>query len=466
MDSSATVLVVDDEERFHENVARALSSVRGLRRLAAYNVFQARDILHHENVDVVLLDLNMPGVRGDTLLAELKPDIEAGRMEIVVISANESVQSAVSCTKSGAFDYILKSAEVYRQVELLIKRALDHRRQRRAALVARAAVDAEEFVTNLMSSSQADAKKAVYRANEFAASRVPVLIEGAPGSGVEHLAHFLHLQSARSQSAFVVLDAKRLAPGELNTMLAGGSSASRPAAAPSDAPNPSNNSKPSELELADGGTLFLDGIEYVDPRVQRQLVPLMLGVSDGSDTAARRFDVRIVAACGDGKAATLDSAVRQLLDLSKLRLPRLTERREDIPALLEWSAERRLVRAARPRWAPEAIRALQDYDWPRNVSELEELVVQLGATRAGAVIALADLPFQVVVQHLTRRAGERPTVGEGGGGKLYEMAMAHFQHTLLHHVLLSHGGDAVKAAASLGVPVAMLRRELNLPGRD
>jgi DNA-binding NtrC family response regulator len=455
MDSSATVLVVDDEERFHENVARALSSVRGLRRLAAYNVFQARDILHHESVDVVLLDLNMPGVRGDTLLQELRPDIEAGRMEIVVISANESVQSAVLCTKFGAFDYILKSAEVYRQVELLIKRALDHRRQRRAALVARAAIDAEEFVTHLVSSSSADAKKAVYRANEFAASRVPVLIEGAPGSGVEHLAHFLHLQSARSQSAFVVLDAKRLAPGELKGMLAGGTAAS---GAPGSAA-----AKPSELELADGGTLFLDGIEHVDPRVQRQLVPLMLGVSDGSDNAARRFDVRIIAACGDGKAATLDSAVRQLLDLSKIRLPRLAERQEDIPRLLEWSGERRLVRAARPRFSPEAIRALMDYDWPRNVSELEELVVQLGATRAGAVIALADLPFQVVVAHLTRRASERPTVGEGGGGKLYEMAMAHFQHTLLHHVMISHGGDAAAAAEALGVPIVMLKRELGLP---
>jgi DNA-binding NtrC family response regulator len=460
MDSSATVLVVDDEERFHENVARALSSVRGLRRLAAYNVFQARDILHHESVDVVLLDLNMPGVRGDTLLQELKPDVEAGRMEIVVISANESVQSAVSCTKSGAFDYILKSAEVYRQVELLIKRALEHRRQRRAALVARAAVDAEEFVTNLVSSAAPEAKKAVYRANEFAASRVPVLIEGAPGSGVEHVAHFLHLQSSRSQAAFVVMDAKRLAPGELNAMLARGAG-TKPG--PSDAP-PAG--RPSELELADGGTLFLDSIEHLDPRVQRQLVPLMLGVSDGSDNAARRFDVRIVAACADGKAATLDSAVRQLLDLSKLRLPRLSERRDDIPLLLEWSAERRLVRAARPRWAPEAIRALQDYDWPRNVSELEELVVQLGATRAGAVIALADLPFQIVVAHLTRRADERPTVGENGGGKLYEMAMAHFQHTLLHHVLLAHGGDPSKAAAALGVPLGMLKKELNLPGGD
>jgi DNA-binding NtrC family response regulator len=452
MDSSATVLVVDDEERFHENVARALNSVRGLRRLAAYNVFQARDILHHENVDVVLLDLNMPGVRGDTLLQELRPDIEAGRMEIVVISANESVQSAVLCTKFGAFDYILKSAEVYRQVELLIKRALDHRRQRRAALVARAAVEAEEFVTNLVSSTSAEAKKAVYRANEFAASRVPVLVEGAPGTGVEHLAHFLHLQSARSQAAFVVMDAKRLGVGELQQMLAGGVGAA-----------PSVPAKPSELELADGGTLFLDGIEHVDPRVQRQLVPLMLGVSDGSDNAARRYDVRIIAACGDGKAAGLDSAVRQLLDLSKIRLPRLAERRDDIPALLDWSAERRLVRAARPRFSPEAIRALQDYDWPRNVSELEELVVQLGATRAGAVIALADLPFQVVVAHLTRRASERPSVGEGGGGKLYEMAMAHFQHTLLHHVMISHGGDAESAAAALGVPVTMLKRELGLP---
>jgi hypothetical protein len=78
------------------------------------------------------------------------------------------------------------------------------------------------------------------------------------------------------------------------------------------------------------------------------------------------------------------------------------------------------------------------------------------------VIALADLPFQVVVAHLTRRASERPTVGEAGGGKLFEMAMAHFQHTLLHHVLLAHGGETSQAAAALGVPVEMLRKELGL----
>src|SRR4029079_13334112 len=132
----------------------------------------------------------------------------------------------------------------------------------------RAAVEAEEFVTNLVSSASPEAKKAVYRANEFAGSRVPVLIEGAPGTGVEHLAHFLHLQSARSQAAFVVLDARRLGAGELQQMLAGGAAAA------------SGPARPSERERADGGTLFLDGIEHVDPRVQRQLVPLMLGVSD------------------------------------------------------------------------------------------------------------------------------------------------------------------------------------------
>ncbi len=446
--SSATVLIVDDEERFHENLARALKSVRGLRRLAAYNVFQAREVLKHETVDVVILDLNMPGVRGDQLLQELRPDIDAGRMEIVVVSGNDSVESAVLCTKYGAFDYILKSAEVYRHIELLINRALDHRRQRRAALVARSAVDAQQFVANLTASSSPEAKKLVLRADEFAPTRVPVLIEGAAGTGVEHIAHFLHVNSPRAQAAFVVMDVARLAPGELNTMLAGGATA---------------DGKPSELELADGGTLFFDGIEHLDPRVQRQLVPLMLGVSDGSDTAAHKFDVRVIAACADGKASGLDSAVRQLLDLSKLRLPRLVDRRADIPSLLAWSAERRLVRAARPRFSDEAVAALKDYDWPRNIAELEELVVQLGATRAGAVITLADLPFQVVVAHLTKRVREMPTAG-GGGGKLYEMAMAHFQHTLLHHVLIAHGGNTTRAAETLGIPVATLRRQLNLKG--
>src|SRR5262245_8917810 len=128
-----TVLVVDDEPAFQETVARFLT---GVRRITAYNGWQALQALSKHHVDVVLLDLNLPDTTGLKLLAEIRA--ERDDLEVIIITSHTELKNAVECVKAGAFDFLAKSYENYQQINDHVARALEHRRRRRAEILARA----------------------------------------------------------------------------------------------------------------------------------------------------------------------------------------------------------------------------------------------------------------------------------------------------------------------------------------
>jgi DNA-binding NtrC family response regulator len=446
MPSSATVLVVDDEPRFHETLDRVLKTST-LRRLSAFNCFQAREILRHERVDVVLLDLSLPGMRGDEFLAELNPEVKAGRMEVLVITSDGTTQSAVRCAQSGAFDYLTKSAEVYKQVPLLVERALEHRRRRRATLVARSARQAQEYMVQLVRSRSPQVLEVARRAHELAGGTSPVLIEALEGAGTPRLAHFMHLQSPRAEDPFVFTNLGRLALEDADAALT----------------TPPPPGELSDMELADGGTLYVAGIERLSEASQRALVALVdRGEAPGS---RRQLDVRLIASTVPGAQGVVPELLA-LFERARIALPPLSERRQDIAMLLEWSASRRLPKQSQPRLAPAAVEALARYSWPRQLAELEELVMQLAAAPPGEVVELADLPFQVAVEHLTQQAREQASARRGG---LYRAALEQFQRMLIRQVLRAHDGHRHRAAEALGIPYATFKRkvrELGLSDED
>jgi DNA-binding NtrC family response regulator len=438
--STATVLVVDDEPRFHETLDRALRET-SYRRLAAYNVFQARDILRHEPVDVVLLDLGLPGARGDELLAELGDAILGGRTEVVMVTSDRSTTTAVRCAHAGAFDFVEKTAELYEQMPLVIHRALEHRRQRRTALAARAAKAAQEHIVPLVRSASPEVKSLVRRLHTVAGTIAPALIEAADGLGVEHLAHYLHLQSPREGNPFVVIDLSRLGPSEADAQLL---------TAPIDG-------AVSDIELADGGTLYLAAVDRLSVQGQGALVRL-LASGESPSSRGHRLDVRVVASTARPDALSLE--LSSLFGVQHLRVPTLRERSEDVPMLLEWSAERRLPPGLRPRFTGEALWALRAYSWPGQLRELEELVTQLGAARGGGVVELTDLPFPIAVEYLGQRAS-----GEAGAGRsLYRAAVSQFHRLLFGQVLKQHGGNRRAAARALGIPYPTFKRKVRQLG--
>jgi DNA-binding NtrC family response regulator len=440
----ATVLCVDDEPRFHETLDRALQGT-DYRRVAAYNVFQARDILHHDAVDVVLLDLGLPGARGDELLGELGGAIQSGRLEVLMLTGEASYSMAVRCAQAGAFDYVTKSAELFRDLPLLIRRALEHRVKRRAALAARTERATHDVIAQLIRSSVPNVHDVVTRLHQAAGTRAPVLVATDDTTLSEPLAHFVHLQSPRADGPFVTVDLSRLSSADADAVVAAG-------------PNPQALS---DVELADGGSLFLAGVDRLSERGASALVRL-LAAGELPAAPGRRIDVRLIASVPAASRAAVVPELAALCADGWLDVPGLAQRRADIPMLLEWVAGCRLPPHERPRYSGEALTALKGYSWPGQLGELTDVVLQLGAQRLVQPVALRDLPFAIAVEYYAARAGMTSIEGRSP----YREAVRQFHRVLFTRTLRAHHGDRRAAARSLGIPFPSFVRKLRQLGED
>jgi DNA-binding NtrC family response regulator len=425
------VLLVDDEPGVHEAVIRHLERP-GLARLEhAYNVFQANDVLARTPIDLILLDLDLPGERGETLLDRVQPDIRGGRFEVVMLTSDGGVPSAVRCARLGALDYLTKTAEAYASLGKTLEAAMASRRHRRAAATHVWHDETQALVLNLTRSRVPAARTLTARLNELAASPGPVLIEARPGQKAAHLAHYLHSRSQPSEALFVALDARASSSDStLKTLERPQAPVERLAA----------------WALSDSGTLFIENIDQLDHSGRGVLEHLL----NENGTA------RVVVAVAPGQATGLGhDAWRRLRDRRVTAVP-LSERRADVPLLVELWRERQVSPA--PRFSADAIAALQEYHWPRDLEELEELLAGLALHLGAEQVELADLPLPVIAPLLARRAAARSSYGQ-----VYERSMKLLERELFRHVLARHHGDQRLAAAELGISLALFRRQLGEP---
>src|SRR5436305_457740 len=447
------ILVVDDELDIRELVAGVLED-EGYETRVAADSDAALEAIAVRRPSLVLLDVWLQGSRLDglQLLDEIKrrdPSIP-----VLVISGHGNLDTAVAAIRRGASDFIEKPFEAERLL-LMVARATETERLRREVASLRAVTG---LGTDLQGTSTAiNTVRATLKRVASTGSRV--LITGGAGVGKEVAARLLHGWSQRADAPFVVVSAARMTPERVDEELFG-------------VEESGDLVRPGLLEQAHGGTLFLDEIADMPIATQARILRVLTDQSFSrvGGTRVVKVDVRVVSATArDLTREIAEGRFREdlyyRLNVVPVTIPSLAERREDIPPLVEhfmahYAAERR-VRT--PEIAPDAMVAMQSYDWPGNVRQLRNVVERTIILAPGDRIGRIDLdllPAEVL--------GDGADMGGGGataimGAPLRE-ARESFEREYLRIQIRRFSGNISRTASFIGMERSALHRKLKLLG--
>jgi len=444
--SAPSILVVDDDPHARGLLRRLL---RTLGQVAEADSAPAAEALLGAGApafDVVLTDMAMP--EPDDGLRVLRAAITRNAdTPVIVLTAFGNIEGALDTIQKGAVDYLTKPFDVDAIVRV-VRRALEQRRLVEENKSLRARVKQQELVGR--SAAILEIYKQVARA---AATSVPVLITGETGTGKEQVARSLHQRSQRSAGRFVAVDCGAIAESLMESELFGHARGAFTGA---------SGARRGLFEEATGGTMFLDEIGDIGPKIQSQLLrALQEGeIRRVGESTPIKVDVRVVAATNkDLKVLVAEGKFREdllyRLDVVHLHLPPLRERREDIPALVEHFAAIHARGGARPVVTDEAMQRLIAYDWPGNVRQLENVVARALALNGTGVLGPSDFsaPIGDAPKKLAGLAADMPTLSE-------------LNRRYAQHVLAMVGGNKSEAARLLEVDRKTLYKLLETPPPD
>ena len=459
------VWIIDDDKSIRWVIEKSLSR-EGIVFRSFVAAQDALDALEHSSPQVVISDIRMPGASGLEFMQQLK--VKLPTTPVIIMTAYSDLESAVAAFQGGAFEYLPKPFDVDHAVEL-IRRALDE--SMRESSVDDVNGDVPEIL------GTAPTMQEVFRAiGRLSQSHATVLITGESGTGKELVALALHRHSPRAAKPFIAINTAAIPKDLLESELFGHERGAFTGAA---------TMRRGRFEQADGGTLFLDEIGDMPPDLQTRLLRVL---SDGQfyrvgGHTPMTANVRVIAATHqDLGTLVADGRFRadllHRLDVVRLRLPPLRERRDDVPKL----AERFLATAAAKfhapakRLAPPALERLLMHHWPGNVRELENLCWRLAALTPGdtngpadldealgavgiaSTVAVADSDWDT---HLAAWVRAQLALGTAG---LHAQARERFDRALLQAALDHTGGRRSEAASKLGLGRNTLTRKLG-PGR-
>jgi two-component system, NtrC family, response regulator HydG len=442
---SSTVLVVDDDHANLESVCRVFQK-EGLATLSASSGQEALSLLRRPEVGVVVTDLMMPQVDGQELLKAaraIRPEVE-----VVLMTAYATVETAVSAMRDGAYDFItkpLKRHSLLRAVQKAMEKQqlVAENRDLKAQL---AALGPRTLV------GQSPAHRAFIELLQQAApSTATVLLMGESGTGKELAARFVHESSARANKAFIAVNCAALPESILEAELFGVERGAFTGA---------TARKEGRFERADGGTLFLDEVGEMSLSAQVKLLRVLqegeLERLGGTQTV--KVDVRLVAATNkDLPREVQEGRFREdlyyRLNVVEVRVPSLSSRREDISLLAEHFVRRYASKNGKriSGLSPETVVALEDYAWPGNVRELEHAMERAVVLCRGDSIQVQELP---------------ETVKKGPRGSASQIViplgtpMEEIERRVIEETLRHTKGDKNLAARMLGIAARTIYRKL------
>jgi two-component system nitrogen regulation response regulator GlnG len=457
------VWIVDDDRSIRWVFEKALG-----REGIAYSSFasaeEAMDALEGGPPQVLVSDIRMPGPSGLELLHKVKQQHPA--VPVIVMTAYSDLESAVAAFQGGAFEYLPKPFDVDQAVDL-IRRALDE--SQRDAAAEEPSAEAPEIL------GQAPAMQEVFRAiGRLSQSSATVLITGESGSGKELVARALHRHSARASRPFVAINTAAMPKDLLESELFGHERGAFTGA---------QQQRRGRFEQAEGGTLFLDEIGDMPAELQTRLLRVL---SDGTYYRVGghqqiKSNVRVIAATHQNlEARVREGSFREdlyhRLNVIRVRLPSLKERREDVPLLarhfLAHSAQQLGVEAK--RLSEDAIAHLSRLDFPGNVRQLENLCHWLTVMAPGQVVEQGDLPAEFRepgasatasdwVAALDQEVERRLARGETG---ILDVLGRQFERSLIQRALARTGGRRIEAANLLGMGRNTITRKIHDLGID
>jgi two-component system nitrogen regulation response regulator GlnG len=458
------VWIIDDDRSIRWVLEKALA-----REDIDYKSFVSADealaALQHETPQIVISDIRMPGSSGLDLLQTLRE--QHPNLPVIIMTAYSDLESAVSAFQGGAFEYLPKPFDIDHAVEL-IRRALEQSQRKNAP--------ADEHVATPDILGQAPAMQEVFRAiGRLAHSHATVLITGESGTGKELVAHALHRHSPRADKPFIAINTAAIPKDLLESELFGHERGAFTGAAAT---------RRGRFEQAEGGTLFLDEIGDMPAELQTRLLRVL---SDGNFYRVGghqpiKANVRIIAATHQN----LDERVKQglfredllhRLNVIRLRLPPLRERREDIPLLAKYFLQKsaRELGVEQRTLSDAALNYLAAQDIPGNVRQLENLCHWLTVMTPSQQVEIADLP----PEWRDTQAASTPAA-DWRGALRAQVALAlqrsdphildtfnqQFERTLITQALQHTGGRRIEAAALLGMGRNTLTRKIQELGLD
>jgi two-component system nitrogen regulation response regulator GlnG len=442
------VWLVDDDASIRWVLERALRQ-GGMAPTAFDHADSAIAALRRERPDVLITDIRMPGRSGLELLTEIRD--RQPELPVIVMTAHSDLDSAVAAYQGGAFEYLPKPFDIDQAVDLVRRAAQQKTRPDEASTEARR-------IPEML--GQAPAMQEVFRAiGRLSRSSMTVLITGESGTGKELVARALHRHSPRANKAFIALNTSAFTADLLESELFGHEKGAFTGA---------DQLRRGRFEQADGGTLFLDEIGDMSPALQTRLLRVL---AEGEfyrvgGQVPVRVDVRVIAATHQD----LETRVKQglfredllhRLNVIRIEVPPLRQRREDIPELLihylntaaiELGVEAKTL-------TPEAMAVLTNFDWPGNVRQLVNACRRLTVTAPGREIKAEDIPADLGgvpgpaklqeewTRQLTAWAEKRLNAGET---PLLDDALPEFERTLIRAALRKAEGGRQEAARLLG----------------
>jgi two-component system nitrogen regulation response regulator GlnG len=389
MSRSETVWIVDDDRSIRWVLEKALQQ-EGMDTQSFESADSLLGRLTRQQPDVIISDIRMPGASGLDLLArirELHP-----RLPVIIMTAHSDLDSAVASYQGGAFEYLPKPFDVDEAVSL-VKRAFQHAQEQQGLEAPAPQTRTPEII------GEAPAMQEVFRAiGRLSHSNITVLINGESGTGKELVAHALHRHSPRAASPFIALNMAAIPKDLMESELFGHEKGAFTGAA---------NQRRGRFEQADGGTLFLDEIGDMPADTQTRLLRVLADgefYRVGGHTPVK-VDVRIIAATHQNlenlvQAGKFREDLFHRLNVIRIHIPRLADRREDIPAL----ARHFLARAAQELAVePKLLKnETEDYlkhlPWPGNVRQMENTCRWITVMASGREVHVDDLPPELLTQ--------------------------------------------------------------------
>lgn len=434
------LLIVDDDDEYR-SIAERRFSRRGIRVAEASNGEAALELAARRQFHVAVVDLRMPGLSGLELLEKLKagsPDCE-----VVILTGQGTIETAVEAMKRGAHDFLTKPFPLA-ELEAVVQKAFEQGRLRKENRQLKAVLERSQPSSEMVGRSTAI--KEVLRLIERAGpTDKAILIQGESGTGKELVARALHRASQRADKPMVVINCAALPETLLESELFGHEKGSFTGAV---------SAKQGLFELADGGTLLIDEIGEMPGSLQAKLLRVL---EDGSfrrvgSLKECRVDVRLLAATNRNLAEEVKSGrfredLYYRINVMSLELPPLRQRTGDVPLLVE--------KFLGPSWRiePAATQALERYCWPGNVRQLINVMERAKILADDSLVRFDDLPAEV------RSPTQTSQPLDGESDKLEQIERAH-----VVEVLSREQGNKARAARALGINRRSLYRLLEKHG--
>jgi two-component system NtrC family response regulator len=432
-------MVVDDDEKLRRLTQVQLNAA-GYDTIIAEDAEQAQELLKKSPVDLVITDLNMPGQSGLELLKKIR--VGYPETTTVIFTAYGTVETAVEAMKAGAYDYLTKPVHPY-DLRAVVARAMERRKLMEEVRSLRQSVDQKFGFENIIGHSSG-LMHVLDTASRVAQTDATVLIQGETGTGKELLAKAIHFNSLRKKRSFVVINCGAIPHDLLESELFGHVKGSFTGAFAH---------KKGKIEVADGGTMFLDEIGEMPLDLQVRILRLIQEreIEKVGGTVPIPIDVRIIAATHrDLDALSRTGAFRQdlyyRLAVVPVHLPPLRHRAQDIPEFVTEFFRLSIKQHNRPdlRFPQGFLPIFSAYDWPGNIRQLQNAIERMVVLCPGPEITLADLP-EFLQGHSTDAMAKQTVRGAEG------MTLDAIEKQVIVQALKKFSYNQTQAARYLGI---------------